>query len=560
MAIPVLAAGHGMTARLQISHWILVFALAALPFAATYALYYPDERHYTDGGLMMLKQGNWLVPHTATGAPRFEKPPLTYWLVAASYAMFGTGVLTSRLPFLLASCGTLWLTYRLTKRLTGKTEIALLAAVILLSHPQFFLCSIRSIPDALLVFFITLSAYGFLRLIALEEFTAGAFWMAYVGAAGAALSKGLPGAGIVLFAWAFAFWQKRDWGAVKRIIHGPSLALTVVLVAGWFGYIFWYRGARALNAFLVDQVTGNIHGHWWSPMERVLLFALVLIFNFLPWSATVVEWLVRKRGKMTGNVPPPARNFLLACVALMIASFAFGEVISLRYLLPGAPLLAVLLADCLQSAEGEPLFFSLPRILKVVLVVLALAVAIAFFIDLQWPSAAVLFALPCGLFLLGIAILGSGARRRKSLLAPEALGLAILIGWLIFLTAAAPILLPDRAQQITETLRQTQTDPSRPVLLIGDVKLASRMRVLLGESWTVVQTNTLAPVAAIDYTRVLVAENKAGEFIGHGWTVQTAAVSFEVPPRGELWEALKSKRLRETLARHAQKICLATHE
>lgn len=549
-----------MTTRMQIGHWILAFALVALPFAATYALYYPDERHYTDGALMMLKQGNWLVPHTATGAPRFEKPPLTYWLVAASYAMFGTGVLTSRLPFLLASCGALWLTYRLTRRLTGKTEIALLAAVILLSHPQFFLCSIRSIPDALLVFFITLSAYGFLRLIALEEFTVGAFWMAYGGAAGAALSKGLPGAGIILFAWAFAFWQKRDWGAVKKIIHGPSLAVAVVLVAGWFGYIFWYRGARALNTFFVDQVTGNIHGHLWSPIERVLLFALILIFNFLPWSATAGEWLVRKHGRITGDVPPLARNFLLACVALMIACFAFGEVISLRYLLPGAPLLAVLLADCLQSTEGEPLFFSLRRILKVVLVVLVLAVATAYFIDYQWPMATILLALPCGLILIGIAILGSGARWRKAVTAREALGLGILTGWLIFLTAAMPILLPDRAQQIAKTLRQSQTDPSDPVLLIGDVKLASRVRVLLGKGWTVVQTNTLVAVAAMDYTRVLITEKEASEFSDHGWAVQTAAISFKIPPRGELWEALKSNRLRETLARHAQKICLATHE
>jgi len=384
--------------------------------------------------------------------------------------------------------------------------------------------------------------------------------MAYGGAAGAALSKGLPGAGIILFAWAFAFWQKRDWGAVKKIIHGPSLAVAVVLVAGWFGYIFWYRGARALNTFFVDQVTGNIHGHLWSPIERVLLFALILIFNFLPWSATAGEWLVRKHGKITGDVPPLARNFLLACVALMIACFAFGEVISLRYLLPGAPLLAVLLADCLQSTEGEPLFFSLRRILKVVLVVLVLAVATAYFIDYQWPMATILLALPCGLILIGIAILGSGARWRKAVTAREALGLGILTGWLIFLTAAMPILLPDRAQQIAKTLRQSQTDPSDPVLLIGDVKLASRVRVLLGKGWTVVQTNTLVAVAAMDYTRVLITEKEASEFSDHGWAVQTAAISFKMPPRGELWEALKSNRLRETLARHAQKICLATHE
>jgi len=549
-----------MNSRLNIGHLILLFLLAALPFAATSALYYPDERHYTDGALMMLEHGDWLVPHTAAGVPRFEKPPLAYWLVAASYLAFGTGVFTSRLPFLLAGCGTLWLTYRLTRRLTGKTEIALLAAAVLASHPQFFLCSIRSMPDALLVFFFTLSAYGFLRLILFEEFTTGAFWMAYGGAAGAALSKGLPGAGLVLFAWGFACWQKRDWKAVKTIIHGLSLATAVVLVAGWFAYIFWYRGAGALNAFFVDEVTANIHGHWWSPFSHIGLFTLVLIFNFLPWSATVMEWLVRKRGNIAGNTPPLARKFILACVSLMIISFAFGEVVSLRYLLPAAPLLAVLLADWLQGAEMERLFFSLRRILEIVLAMLALAALLAYFIDSQWPASKVLFALLSGLFLLGIAALGAGALGRKSLTAGEALGLAVLMGWLIFLTAAMPILLPDRAQQVVVALQQSEIDSSRPILLVGDMKLASRVRVLLGRNRPIVQAKKLNPADVAGYAGVLAPEKDTGDLANRGWTIQTAAVGFDLPAGGELWAALKSRQLPEMLARHTQKICLATHE
>ena len=64
--------------RFNIGHLILMFAVAALPFAATYALYYPDERHYTDGALMMLQDHDWLVPKTAADAPRLQKPPLAY--------------------------------------------------------------------------------------------------------------------------------------------------------------------------------------------------------------------------------------------------------------------------------------------------------------------------------------------------------------------------------------------------------------------------------------------------------------------------------------------------
>ncbi len=565
-----------MKTRLKIGHLILLFTLAALPFAATFALYYPDERHYTDGALMMLKHGDWLVPQTAEGAPRLEKPPLSYWLAVASYAAFGAGVFASRLPFLLASCGTLWLTYQLARRLTGSVETALLAAIVLLSHPQFFLCSIRSMPDALLVFFITLSAYGFLRLIVFDEFVAGAFWAAYGGAAGAALSKGLLGAGIVLFAWGFAGWKERDWRAIKKLIHPPSLMAALILTGGLLGGVLWRNGPSALGVFFDDQVTGNIQvfrwlfvhrnhwppvqNHWWSPFWRAPAFALVLIFNFLPWSVTALEWFVRKKVSASGNVPRLAQKFILAWAVLLIAGFALGVNISLRYLLPVTPLLAVLLADWLQGAESVRLIFSVRRILKIALAALVLAIAATFFIDSQWPLPPVLFALICGLFLFGIAVLGLGALWRRSFSAAEALGLAILLGWVIFFTAAMPVLLPDSAGQIAVALRQTQTDSAQPVLLIGDVKLASRVRVLLGKNWTITQVNKGNPTVVANYTRVLVSEKEAGEFINRGWAVQTAAVSFGAPTCGELWEALKLRRLPEILARHAQKICLATHQ
>ena len=289
-----------MKSRLNIAHWILLFALAALPFAATFALPYPDERHYTDGALQMLRDRDWLVPKTPKAnstdwLPRFHKPPLAYWVTAASFRAFGVNPLAARLPFLLASCGTIFLTWRLARKLTGNKTTALLAAAILATHLQFIFAATRSIPDALLVFFVTMSAFGFLRLIVFEEFAAGAFWLAYGGAAGAALSKGLLGAGIVIFAFAFVFVRERKFSALKKLVHLPSLALAVALVAAWFAYIFHRYGAAAWHMFFDDQVSGNIHGNLFAPVWRAPVFALLLAVNFLPWSLPAIEmWLRRK--------------------------------------------------------------------------------------------------------------------------------------------------------------------------------------------------------------------------------------------------------------------------
>ena len=555
-----LAGAHGMNPSLKIGHLLLAFVLAALPFAATFLLYYPDERHYTDGALMMLKSGDWLVPHTAAGALRFQKPILAYWAVAASWLVFGVNVLAARLPFLLAGCGTLWLTHRLARKLTGDGRLALLAAIVLAAHPQFFLCSVRSMPDALQVFFVTLSAFGFLRLMAFEELTPGAFWMAYGGAAGAAMSKGLLGAGIVVFAWAFAFGRRRDWQAVKKLIHLPSLVTSAAFVVAGTGLVLWEHGETAFTMFFGDQVTGNLQGRWWEPFWRAPVFAGALVLNFLPWSMTVIESLARKRSIAAPGVPAVGQKFILAWTVLLVAGFALGVNVSLRYLLPAAPLMAVLVAAWMQNAGTAKLIFSAERMFTMLLVLLLALTALALVTGFAWRLPFFTPVLAGAGFAMGILWLGWAVLRKKNFPAAEALGVAMLLGSLIFFTAIMPVLLPDRAQQIAAALHGESENPAAPVLLVGDIKLASRVRVLLGKDWAVTHTDHLTLANATNYTRVVISEKNAGEFATRGWKIQTAALSFGLPPHAELWAALKSGGLYAALARHGQTMVLATPE
>jgi 4-amino-4-deoxy-L-arabinose transferase-like glycosyltransferase len=548
-----------MVSSLKISHLLLLFVLAALPFAATFAFYYPDERHYTDGAIETVKGHGWLIPHTASGAPRLQKPPLAYWAIAASYKIFGVNVIASRLPFLIASCGTIFLTFSLARKLTGKNETALLAAILLISHPQFFLCSVRSIPDALLVFFITLSVFGFLRLIVFGESSAAAFWMAYGGAMGAMLSKGSLGLLVVGVAWAFVLVKERDWTAVRKLIHPLIFIITVILATSWFVYIFWKDPATTWSKFFGDQFTGNIHGHFWSPVFRAPLFAAILLLNFLPWSATAIEFLARRKVLESGNVPPPAKNFILVWTVILILGFSIGANISLRYMLPATPLMAILFADVLMRSEKIRLFFSVERILKIALGALALLTAILFFLQSQWPLPILLLATVCGFFLVGIISLGAASLRQKKISTAEALGISILCVSIILFYAAMPVQLPDRAQQIAKVLQQNDIGKSGAVLLIGDVKLASRVRVLLGENWTVTQADKLTPEAKF-FTRVVVPEKQIYKFVGRGWKVDMIASRFIAPTPNELWRAIVSRQLPETLSRHTENLWLAARE
>ena len=69
-----------------------------------------DELFYLAGGLNTHETGNFVVP-VYQGHVRMQKPPLNYWLIALSYRVFGVGAWQGRLPGVLASVGSVALTW-----------------------------------------------------------------------------------------------------------------------------------------------------------------------------------------------------------------------------------------------------------------------------------------------------------------------------------------------------------------------------------------------------------------------------------------------------------------
>src|SRR6516164_9400337 len=61
----------------------------------------PDEGRYSEIAHEMIETGDWLVPHFWY-LPHLDKPPVTYWLVAASVKLFGLNEWAVRLPVALA--------------------------------------------------------------------------------------------------------------------------------------------------------------------------------------------------------------------------------------------------------------------------------------------------------------------------------------------------------------------------------------------------------------------------------------------------------------------------
>ena len=120
-----------------------------------------DEPRFALIARDMLATGDWLVPRVAADLYS-QKPPMYFWLLAASMALTGSLRVGFLLPSLIAGTGTVLLVYDLLRRARGR-EVALAGALMLLLTFQFTWQTRQAQIDATLCFLTTLSLYGLLR-------------------------------------------------------------------------------------------------------------------------------------------------------------------------------------------------------------------------------------------------------------------------------------------------------------------------------------------------------------------------------------------------------------
>ena len=136
----------------------------------------------------MLARGEWLVPYLQ-GEPYLDKPPLMYWLVMASYRLFGEHDWSARLIPALAIQGCILVTYLLGRRSLGE-RAAFWGALALSLAPGFVSVGRLLVLDGLLAFCVTLSTLAAFEAVRGHRFRWG-WWLLAAFACGlGVLTKG----------------------------------------------------------------------------------------------------------------------------------------------------------------------------------------------------------------------------------------------------------------------------------------------------------------------------------------------------------------------------------
>src|SRR2546422_1203295 len=209
----------------------------------------PAEARYALIARAMLEDGDWVQPRL-NGVRYYEKPPLLYWSVAASYRLFGQTEGASRVPSAAAYVATVAVTFFLARELLGAAT-APLAALVFATSAGPFLYGRFLFTDTLFVLWLAVSLLGLVVVARGQRGLLGPllFWG---GLSLAGLTKGLAG---LVFPLGTAATCALLFGPI-RLLHDlrPRLGVAVVsLVLVPWHLLLGVRDPDFLRFYLVNQ-------------------------------------------------------------------------------------------------------------------------------------------------------------------------------------------------------------------------------------------------------------------------------------------------------------------
>jgi 4-amino-4-deoxy-L-arabinose transferase-like glycosyltransferase len=306
----------------------------------------PDEGLYADIAQEMLARGDWVIPHI-NGLPYLEKPPLYFWLTALAFQLFGPSEWATRLWSAISALGTVLLTWRIGRRLYGRSA-GLLAGVVVATVVGNALYVRRASTDQLFVFCLTLAIYGFLRDAERPDRGRARFLLFYVGAALAVLAKGFIGVvfPVLIVGVALVTVRRLRW---RELNLARGAALFAAIAVPWHALVAW-RSPMLFNFYVVDNhLLRFLNARRYVEDDVPSSTPAFLIASFLwafPWS---VFTLARREPDRSPRARwrPVVAIWLVAIVGV----FALSRFKHEYYALPAFPALAVLVGAAWTSGR-----------------------------------------------------------------------------------------------------------------------------------------------------------------------------------------------------------------
>lgn len=447
--------------------WLVLATAAAVLLPSLGAA--PLERaeiYFMDGARAMVETGDWLVPRYE-GEPFFDKPALTYWLMAAAFQAGGFQLAAGRIVSAAAALGSILATAWLGRLLLGRRASAYgalaLATTLLVSS-----FGRVAMSDMLLTLWCTLAV-----ALGVSASRDGAT-TGRMAALGAVLGLGFLTKGPIAIVFAgFGLALLMGRGVEGRRLRpgrrGTAAAAIVFVIVGlgWFAVVALRLGPGPLEHFFFRENLDRFAGETYDAERSPLFYVWTYLAAGLPWS--LLFPIAAVRGARRGA-------FLLLWMALMAVPLSLSRGKIDYYLLPLLPAASLVIGRHLASpwdrVDRSWARASLLAYAVIALVPVAIEPRIPTDWLPRWPAQVALVALGSAVALVAaLAAIRPSPRRVAAVFAGgTAATLALLAGAFLPAFRAAQ---PNR-EVVVDVVRERAWRPDAAVAVCGDPARVAR--------------------------------------------------------------------------------------
>ncbi len=309
----------------------------------------------------MSNTGNWLTP-ISNGIPRFDKPPLIYWLMGLMYSIpdqsswDALGSLSARFPsavsslFLMIVLGDTLMRWP-QKNTLSPYRTAVVTALAFALSPFVMIWSRIAVSDALLC--------GTLGICMLFQWRCyvkpfhNSWIYAWIILAFSVLAKGPVAIVLTLFSLLLFGLFQRDLGRLIRVIKpGYGLLITLLISLPWFFVEYLIEGTVFLQSFFgyhnFQRFTTVVNSH----QENIFFFILMLLIASLPFSPLLILGVFKGGIEIKENLikrnNKPSESLLFFSIAWLLTVFLFFTISGTKlpsYWLPATPAAAIIIGQ-----------------------------------------------------------------------------------------------------------------------------------------------------------------------------------------------------------------------
>ena len=316
----------------------------------------------------MTESGDWLVPKV-NGLPRYDKPPLIYWLMAMLFSLPGhgqwdpLGTWAARIPSAVSTILTMGVLADTLLRWPppagsacrgihrDQVFTACLGALGFALAPLVLVWGRTEVSDALFNATLALSLLLAWRTYAAEQ---GAWWPGWFALALAVLSKG-PVALVLYSLVLLGFWLlgAEAHRLLRRLRPLRGGFLTLFVAAPWYLLTLWREGQAYGQSFFgyhnlqrYTRVVNNHHQVWW-------FYLALLVLASLPFTPLLLLslWRVLRRARTPTAAAHSLGRFAAAWLMAVLLFFSFSATKLPSYWLVATPAAALLVALALHPGE-----------------------------------------------------------------------------------------------------------------------------------------------------------------------------------------------------------------